>query len=479
MARSSARRRLASGALTLASGTFLAAAGGIGAAGATPTALPAYYSGATHANVFGVTVNVPSALPKIPNLPNPVALGLVSVDGTAVRNTLRRGPADASRAVASLASGSLVDGANAPLAPLGLAKSVVATLADPQPSDAGSQQVALDPIANLDLRSLTARVVPATSANSSASRLASGTVAKLGQLLSLDQLKTLSAQLQQTGVATQVSGVVQQLTDLLAQVTSSTGNAQVSAVAGQLTAALNQLSAKVDAIVANAGDTAVVRLQALQATQSIAPVTDGARAKAGVVLDSLDVLGGLLSVKGFVSEATASATGRPGGAQASSTGKRPIEVVGTPVLTATLDDAGLSLSGVTGLPPAVTTQVDDLLAQLDAALNQLLGTLGVSFDYRPGTTTTSADGTKATATGAEYDVTVANTLDAAAEPLLQVGVGKGTTASVTVTQAPAPAPARVNPPRLAYTGSNYPVLGAVGLVLLLGAAALRRRTARD
>ena len=62
-----------------------------------------------------------------------------------------------------------------------------------------------------------------------------------------------------------------------------------------------------------------------------------------------------LTGEGFVSKATAIADGRPGGAKAFFEGKPPIVAVGTPVLPATLDDTGLALSNVTGLPQTADT----------------------------------------------------------------------------------------------------------------------------
>src|SRR3954471_20617364 len=102
------RRGAAVTALALASGSTLALATAA-PAGAAKTHAPAYYQGVTSANVLGVALHLPSALPALPGLPKDLAINLIGVHGNAVHNTLGTGTRTASPAVSTLANGSLVD----------------------------------------------------------------------------------------------------------------------------------------------------------------------------------------------------------------------------------------------------------------------------------------------------------------------------------------------------------------------------------
>lgn len=468
MARSHRRRAVSLTALALAGGTTLATIASAGPVGATTASAPAYYQGVTSGNVLGLALHLPSALPALPNLPNPLAIDLIGVTGNVTHNTLGTGPAEASRATAALADGSLVKG---PLAPLGLDKVVEATLANPTP--AGITQIPLhaDPLAMLDVGALTAAVTKSTAANTSHAVLTDGTVAKLGQLLSTTGLNAVTDQLKQVDLTGQLQNTLNQLTSALQPVVQN----DPTGVAAQLQSTVQGLVTKVNNIVANLQDTAVLSVNTLDATQAIGPAGDAAKSAAAVNLTKLNVLNGLLTVEGFVSKATAIADGRPGGASASFEGKTPIVAVGTPLLTATLDDTGLSLSNVTGLPQSVTDQVNSALAQLQAQLNTLLNTLGVSMRFIPGhTDRVAADGSYAAATGPEYDIAVQNIVTG--EPVLEAALGHNTTASIAASQKQATGVVtQPRPPALPHTGANLPLIGGAGLALLIGAAVLRRR----
>src|SRR5436305_10088661 len=126
MATNARRRGTALLALAMASGVTLAVSIPAGAATAAP---PAYYQGVTSANVLGVALHLPAALPALPNIPKDLAVNLISVNGNAVHNTLAGTDANASTAISSLATGSLID---ALPSNLGLKKTLTATLsADP------------------------------------------------------------------------------------------------------------------------------------------------------------------------------------------------------------------------------------------------------------------------------------------------------------------------------------------------------------
>src|SRR4051794_26375667 len=142
------RRGVAVTALALASGTSLAAFATAAPAGAGTNHAPAYYQGVTSANVLGVALHLPSALPALPNVPKNLAINLIGVNGDAVHNTLGPGARPSSTAPSALASGSLVD---ALPAQLGLRKTVKATLANPSVTDQAIPTIDASPILKLDV----------------------------------------------------------------------------------------------------------------------------------------------------------------------------------------------------------------------------------------------------------------------------------------------------------------------------------------
>jgi enamine deaminase RidA (YjgF/YER057c/UK114 family) len=476
MATSMRRRGVAVTAFALASGTSLAAFGTAAPAGASSTHAPAYYQGVTSANVLSVALHLPSALPALPSIPKNLAVNLVGVTGNATHNTLGTGTPTSSTSVSSVASGSLV---KALPAQLGLGKVLTAKLGQ-NLKDSSLPTIAADPLAHIDVGSLTAKAL--TGVNSSSSVLTNGSVAELDQLLKLKGVDLLG-QLQQNvnqvtdTVDNQLDTALSTVQSILDQTPAGTATAQTLQ---QVQSTLKAIQAKVESVVndvlAGAGKTAVLRFDTLDATQSIAPAAGAAQSVAGVNLVKLDVLNGLLTVKGFVSQATAVANGKAGGAHASFSGHAPIVQVGTPLLTATLDETGLNLSDVAGLPADVTDQVNAALAQLQAALNTLLGTLGVHLNYVPGhVDKVDSAGRYAAATGPEYDIVVDSPVPGDGA-LAEIGLGHGTTASVSAQLAPKHVELR-NPQQgaLPHTGANLPLIGGIAIALLAGAAVLRRR----
>ena len=471
MAASMRRRGVAVTAFALASGTSLAAFGTAAPAGASGTHAPAYYQGVTSANVLSVALHLPSALPALPGIPKDLAVNLVGVTGNATHNTLGTGARTSSTAVSSVASGSLV---KALPSGLGLGKVLTAKLGQ-NLTDSALPAIQADPLVNLHVGDLAAKAL--TGVNSSHSVLTQGKVAELGQLLNLKQAgvaTTLINQLQNQvdqitpTVNDQINSALNQVQSVLNQTPAGSTTAQVLT---QVQTALDTIQSTVKNILANVGSTAVLSLDTLDATQSIAPAADAAQSVAGVNLAKLDVLNGLLTVKGFVSQATAVANGKAGGAHASFSGHAPIVTVGTPVLTATLDETGINLTGA-GLP----SQITDALAQVQNALNTLLGTLGVHLNFVPGhVDKVDSAGRYAAATGPEYDIVVDSPVPGDGA-LAEIGLGHGTTASVSAQQAPKHVELR-NPQQgaLPHTGANLPLIGGIALALLAGAAILRRR----
>lgn len=473
------RRGVAVTALALASGTSLAAIATAAPAGASTTHAPAYYQGVTSANVLGVALHLPSALPALPGIPKDLALNLIGVTGNATHNTLGTGAKTASTAVSAIASGSLVD---ALPTDLGLKKTVKATLGM-APQKFTDIPIDASPLLKLNVGSLTASAQRA--ANKSTSVLTDGTVAQLGQLLDIKKAAGASTTLLNT-LETQVNSVSTTVTDQVSSVLKTVGQAlnqpgltdTATQTLTSLQSTLQQVQDKINGILANVGNTAVLTVHTLDASQAITPAGNAAQSLASVNLADLNVLNGLLTVKGFVSQATAVANGKPGGARATFSGHAPIVAVGTPLLTATLDETGLNLSNVAGLPSSVADQVNSALATLQDALNTLLGTLGVHLNFVPGhVDKVDSQGRYASATGPEYDIVVDSPVPGDGA-LAEIGLGHGTTASVAARQA-TKVVKLPNPQQgaLPHTGANLPLIGGGALALMVMAGLLRRRFA--
>src|SRR5206468_3623903 len=146
MATTIRRRGTALLALAMASGVTLAVSVPAGAATSAP---PAYYQGVTSANVLGVALHLPAALPALPGIPKDLAVNLIGVNGNAVHNTLAGTDANASTAVSNLASGSLID---ALPTNLGLKSTLKATLSS-NPADsiksANVRSISASPLINV------------------------------------------------------------------------------------------------------------------------------------------------------------------------------------------------------------------------------------------------------------------------------------------------------------------------------------------
>ena len=474
MAVSLRRRSTGVLALAMAGGLSLAAAAPAGAAANTA---PAYYQGVTSANVLSVALNLPVALPSVPQH---LAVNLIGVTGSAVHNTLSTVKTKTSSvSTATLASGNLTD-------QLHLSKTIKASL--------DGVQNAVDPgltftdptggLLSLNVGPLKANV--AQLANNSSAELLDADVLNLGTLLGAktNGASTTLVKTVQDNVSAIQSQVQSTLNNVVSQVNSAVNtvapNSPASTTLNQVQAAVQTVQDKVNTVlnqVLNTGNTSVLKVQTLTAGQNIAPAGDAAKATADTVLANLDLLSGLVTVNGFESHALAIANGKSGGASASFSGHKPIVAVGTPVLTAALDENGISLSNVAGLPSSVSDQVNGALAQLQGVLNTVLGTLGVSLNYVPGHVdkVDTASGKYASATGPEYDVTVANPTDPTSA-IAVVGLGHGTTASVSAAQATRVLhPSNPQLGKLPHTGANLPIIAGFGLAFLLGAAYLRRR----
>jgi len=478
MATTARRRGTALLALAMASGVTLAVSV---PAGAATTAPPAYYQGVTSANVLGVALHLPAALPALPGIPKDLAVNLIGVSGNAVHNTLAGTDANASTAVSSLASGSLID---ALPTNLGLKNELKATLsgnAADGVKSANVHSINASPLINVTVGGQLAKALKLD--NTSSANLTDGKILDLGSLLQIPAagttlLNTVTGALDQADVTGQINQAIQNVQSALNGVLANDPTGQVSTLANQVESTVNSLQDTLNAFLSDlqnkVAGTAVVKVNLLDATQSIAPSGGAAVSNAAVHLANLDILDGVLTVKGFESGATAIANGKPGGASASFVGHKPIVAVGVSnVLTGTLDETGLTLEGV----PALGDTVNAALKTLQNTLNGLLNTLGVHLAFVPGhVDKVDPAGKFAQATGPEYDIVVTNPVDKTA--LVEVGLGHGTTASVSAAQATkhvSLSNPQAAPGTLPHTGANLPLIAGGGLAFLLGAGYLRRR----
>ena len=461
-------------ALAMAGGLSLAAAA---PAGAAANDAPAYYQGVTSANVLSVALNLPIALPGVPQH---LAVNLIGVTGKATHNTLATVNAKtASLSTATLASGNLTD-------QLGLSKTIKASLDGAQSAASDGLSIPASQtqgLLSLNVGPLRAKV--GQMANNASAELLDADVLNLGALLGAKTNGATTSLIKtvQDNVNAIQSQVQSTLNNVVSQVNSAVNtvapNSPASQTLDQVQAAVQTVQSKVNTVlnqILNTGNTSVLKVQTLTAGQNIAPAGSAAKATADTVLANLDLLSGLVTVKGFESHAMAIANGN-GAATATYSGHKPIVAVGTPVLAAALDENGLSISNVAGLPSSVSDTVNGALAQLQSVLNTVLGTLGVSLNYVPGHVDKidRVGGKYAAATGPEYDITVANPTDHT-QAIAVVGLGHGTTASVSA--AHATRHVQVSNPqegKLPHTGANLPIIAGGGLAFLLGAAYLRRR----
>ncbi|HVB26588.1 MAG TPA: hypothetical protein VNE21_01605, partial [Mycobacteriales bacterium] len=472
-------------ALALATGGTLMAAAVAAPALATAASVPAVYNASTTASMFGLSLNLPA---PVGPLPKKLTLDLISVAGQGVRNTLSTGTPTMSQASASLASGSLIDSLDAVAGNIGLKKTVTATLANPRASDA---------FANLNAGVLSAQVGPllanvsrATDGNSSSAAVTNLKVLNVADLLPasatltsvLNQLQSVinQAQLSQTVSAVENGGALPTgtqvpqggLNGIIQNVTGSTPVGSVAnQTAQQVEAALNSVLATVKNIVSsvtNLGNTSLLTVHTLSSVQNLGPDANNTpTAYADSNLIGLNLLNGLVTVDGFDSWAKATTLGTPGSAVATFAGHTPILHVGTPILSATIDQNGVSLQNVAGLPSSVTDTVNQVLSTLSTVLNGLLKTLGVTPSFTPGHATYNANRSAATAYGPTYDIAVAN---AVTGPLADIRLGDNVTASIAAGLAPA-APLVITPdtnPKttLPHTGANLGLTAGIGLALL-------------
>lgn len=441
-------------------------------AGATGTHAPAYYAGSASGDVLGLTLKLPTALP---NLPNPLQIGLVHVDGKVLHDPqhIVGNTVGSAESTASLASGTLVDSLQKTLH-VAINRVAHVELGKGATSQSTSLlDIPAKPVADLSVGSLSASLNKVTDAALSAADGVSATLGTADDLLGKATVDAVSSTLQPL-----VDQLQQTVNQILGQLSNVGGS---NPVVQTVTDTVNTILSKVQTLVANLGTTPLVGINVHDTSQTIAPSGNGAQAQSKLGLVSVDLLGGLLSVTGFSSGATAFANGLAHGAHVTSFATKPIvKVDAADALCAQLTVNGISLCKSSGLPASIQQQVNNLLAQLSGQLTKLESTLlkgTITIGEVPGTSHVDSAGRFASVTAPSYGVNLAN--------VARLTLGSGVTASVSATQAApakvkaaaaAPKPQAPAPPvQLPHTGANLGLIGAVALLLLGGAAVLRRR----
>jgi hypothetical protein len=463
------------GAIALVSTTSLAALVTASPAAAAVHHTPAYYAGAAQGNVLGLNIDLPV---KLPALPNPLGVNLIHLQGNAVHDPLHlAGRTSAvSTSTASLISGSLVN-LLARTLHVSLNRTAHVALGGPAHQETSLLDIPAKPLADLSVGDLVANLTRTTDATTSG---AQGVLANIGtgdDLLGAKTVAQIQALLNSINATGTVKSTVDQILSTLEGLTGTTP--VVGETVKSLTKTVNTILAKVNNLVANLGTTPLVTVSVHNTNQNVTPFGNGVRATSALGLVDVNVLGGLLSINGFHSEAMAFANGRAGGARTVSSAQKPIvQVNAADALCAQLSTNGISLCDVDslGLPKAVTRQLNALLKQLSGELNvissKILGSVPL-ISETAGSSHTAANGRSATAVAPSYNISVGK--------LLTVTFGDGVSASAAALQnAPSKHVVVENNPEntphsLPFTGINLGVLGVAGLSLLGIAAVLRRR----
>ncbi|HVA60647.1 MAG TPA: LPXTG cell wall anchor domain-containing protein [Mycobacteriales bacterium] len=487
MAQNLRRRGAAAAALTVASGTLLATVAVAAPAGAATNVAPAFYSGATQGNVLGVTLNLPTALP---GLPNPAALGLISATGTAVHNTLSAAVTNTASSFAGLASGSLVQSG-----PLGmLNRSASATTSGARDATSSLGTIPSNVLVSGSLGSLAAHVLSALPSSVSTANLANLSAGRLRDILGsslVNQITSVYNSIESNAQST-VSSAVSTIDSVLGPLASQDPTGAAALLESQVNSLPSQLdcSKNTACLLNTLLDNNLLSFDALDAHQGIVQVADGVQSTAHAGLLGVNVLGGLVSVNGFTSDATAFADGRPGHATAAVNPVVATAKVGKLQITlgngATGTILGINVGGLTG---QTVTQINSALTTVVNTLNSVLNTLGVSVSATKGTTSVNPDGSSATATGGVLTIdvsapslptggaaTTAGANSSSAAPLVQIQLG-GASAAARARQAVL-VPNKVITPAttaLPHTGANLPLTAGIGMVLLGAAALVRRR----
>jgi LPXTG-motif cell wall-anchored protein len=493
--------RLARVAACAAATALLTTTTAAGTASAAAATTDLQYSSATGTGVVQVVLTLPSTVPALPGVPNPLVLTLLGTDAQDFHGAA--GSTDIATAHSYLAGGSLVtDSALAAL--LGpLNRTLTADLAHPGTKTADLITVPSNPLGlALTVAGQQVGVDKVTRLATASSTLTS---ASLGSLRSLGLGVVLDPALAQLNAA--LATVVAQASPLtsglaalptlptvvvpnpLSGILGGPATITAPAVSGTtLSTTVNGLPARIKALTDKLLDGAAVQLNGVDTSQGITPGLSAVTAAARSKLLSVDLFGGLVTLTATEARASAKAglTKSAAASNASATllSVKVSDVFGT-LLQLVASEKGITaglLNGTLGQTLSIATQ--PVVQAVDAALNTVLAQLtgllsslnsGAAL-IKQGTVTkkVSADGHAAEAHAVPAQVTLGLPV---APNLLTLAVGKADATSVVAQSA---VPPTVTPvPELPHTGlADDAMLLAVGLMLAaLGTVALRRRAA--
>jgi hypothetical protein len=463
------------GAFVLASTTSLAALASASPATAGTRHAADYYAGQAQGNVLGLNIKLPV---KLASLPNPLGVNLIHLEGKSVHDPqhLAGHTTAVAESTASLISGNLVDALDKTLH-VSLNRTAHVALGGPAHQQSSLLDIPAKPLADISVGSLAATLTRSTDATSSGAHAVALNIGTGNDLLGTATVSQIQDLLDQLNATETVQTTVDQILSTLQGVTGSTP--VVGDTVKSLKKTVHTILNKVNNLVDNLGTTPLVQVSVHDTNQSVAPFNSGVKANSALGLVDVNVLGGLLSIKGFHSSATAFANGKAGDARAASSASKPIVAVNAAdAICAQLSSNGISLCNVDdlGLPAAVTKQLNQLLKQLSGELNVISSKIlnGVPLvSETAGSSHVSRNGETATAVAPAYNIAVGK--------LLTVTLGSGVSASAVAMQHAAKHDVVIQhnpentPHSLPFTGLNLGELSVIALTLLVAAAVIRRR----
>lgn len=293
---------------------------------------------------------------------------------------------------------------------------------------------------------------------------------------------------------TTVTGLLTNLSNQVADLADSTTSGASAPLTQVQRDALDKVAGLLNALPgaitgqlkATAADTSLLHVGLIQSTQNVTRQANSVTSATNNVLTDISVLGGLVTVEGLKSEASATLGDSVSAASPKTTTKSSLlHVNAADVLDVDItgDLQAVLASGV--LPAEVTSAVNGVLAQVTSLVN---GLLGAHLEFGKVTENVeTADRAAATVSAATLTIDPQNPITGARllpmdGPLVRIDFVPAT-AEVVKGQATAP-PTVVVPPAqpgatpdqaLARTGVELPLTGAVAATLLGLAAVARRR----
>ncbi|HVU72146.1 MAG TPA: hypothetical protein VHE83_04235 [Mycobacteriales bacterium] len=487
-------------AVAVAGGTVITAAGSASAAPRRAHAAAGTTTGSAESDVVSVSLKTPldQVLDSLLKLGSPITLNLVSASGNSINTTSQQDVNGRS----DLASGTVAD---SPLLSAILKRSVVASKKAPVPAAQNLLDVPANPL-GLQLTAAPQSAAVSPTALTSVARTQVAT-SSLGSLDSLGLSGVLDPAFSALNTA------VQQLVSALAPAVNQLNNIPTVALgsipnplnlllgSGPATITLpsvggstlvnlvNGLPATVKQLEDDLESGALISLDGVDAQEAVSPTASSTKSTAIAKLADLKLLGGLITVSGFGSNVTALANGidpkQAGGSKATADAQLVSVTIDDGsntalghLLEAVVDSNGITADVLNQLDPSVSQTLTSGVDAVTSAANTLLTALGVTIKKSDVATQQTATHAEAHASGVLVEVAPPGTgLD------LKVRVGatdaESNYAAPTAVALPAPhaPPAGTKAPvkRLAYTGSDLPLLGLTALLLAGSAVAVRRR----